>query len=62
MGPEAVAQGRVPTQWAVLARSPEQLGPLARDPRWKSVDPGGDAVAWTDDFSNPLSVMRWFSK
>jgi spermidine synthase len=60
MGPDAIAQGRVPSQWAVLARSPETLRPLIQDARWKSVDPGAGAVAWTDDFSNPLSVMRWF--
>jgi spermidine synthase len=57
---EAAAQGTVASQWAVMARSPETLGSLLQDARWKSGEPG--AIAWTDDFSNPLSVMQWFGK
>ncbi len=58
IAPAARAQGRLPSNWAVMARSKEALGPLMSDPRWKAPESG--PVAWTDDFSNPLSVMRWF--
>jgi hypothetical protein len=32
---------------------------LARDARWKPVSAPGVPNTWTDDFSNPLSVVRW---
>jgi hypothetical protein len=47
------------TQWAVVARSVEALGPLAHDARWRPVPAQSASTAWTDDFSNPLSVVRW---
>ncbi len=45
--------------WALLARAPADLGRPARDPRWRDcrADPG--ARVWTDDYSNPLSVVDW---
>jgi hypothetical protein len=49
------------SEWAVMARSPEVLGELAHDKRWRTVQ-ADDSLAWTDDFSNPLSLVRWFGK
>jgi hypothetical protein len=53
------AAGRYPSQWVVLARRPEDLGPLRWDSRWRK--PAGDArhQVWTDDYSNLLSVFIW---
>lgn len=48
-----------PSLWAVLARQPADLAPLAADPRWRPLD-GGNAL-WTDDFSNILAVFKWQS-
>ena len=59
-GGTSSAKGNTATRWAVIARSEAMLEPLSRDARWKALPPQPGAVAWTDDFSNPLSVMRWF--
>jgi hypothetical protein len=41
-------------------RSRDDLGALAGDARWRPLAPRARPTVWTDDFSNPLSVMRWF--
>ncbi|HUP40164.1 MAG TPA: fused MFS/spermidine synthase, partial [Vicinamibacterales bacterium] len=55
----AASLGNAAAQWAVVARSTEALGLLARDARWKPVAAPAMPNVWTDDFSNPLSVVRW---
>lgn len=52
--------GRDPSVWAVLARRHDDLGLLCNDPQWTPVDNGGNAVFWSDDFSNIVSVLKWF--
>jgi hypothetical protein len=47
------------TDWAVLARSAADLGPLAADPRWVDLPPAGSVIAWTDDYSNLMPIFRW---
>lgn len=46
-------------RWVVLARREEDLGSLARDPRWVPVEAEVGVEAWTDDFSNLLGVFAW---
>jgi SAM-dependent methyltransferase len=43
--------------WAAVARSPADLGSVATDPRWHTARRRDDVPAWTDDFSNLLSVF-----
>jgi hypothetical protein len=50
------------SDWAVMARSVTVLGPVASDSRWKPVAARAGSYTWTDDFSNPLSLVRWFGK
>jgi spermidine synthase len=50
------------TQWVVMARSAEALGPLAHDARWRQLPEQPAPLAWTDDFSNPLGLVRWMGK
>jgi hypothetical protein len=45
--------------WALLARRPEHLGPLARDRLWKTCRDDPSARTWTDDYSNLLGVINW---
>jgi spermidine synthase len=45
------------SNWIVMARSLEALGPLAVDDRWQTAETGAMAV-WTDDYSNLLSVFE----
>ncbi len=54
-------QGGTRSTWAVLARTAEALGELALDARWTVTQLEGDprVGVWTDDFHNPLSIMRW---
>ncbi|HVD61267.1 MAG TPA: fused MFS/spermidine synthase [Gemmatimonadaceae bacterium] len=44
--------------WVAIARSPEDFGPLAKDPRWHALLDNGSR-AWTDDYSNVWSVIKW---
>lgn len=46
------------SRWVVLARTVRDLGPLAADTRWSSLQ-DYDGPVWTDDYSNIVSVMRW---
>lgn len=52
-------KGKIGSQWAVMARSRDGLQFLSGNPRWQEVPPRAVSVAWTDDFSDPLSLMRW---
>ena len=54
-----VASGRFPSEWVAMARSEEILQPLTTDKKWSRLvaDPG--TSAWTDDYSNVLSVLLW---
>jgi spermidine synthase len=45
--------------WALLARRTGDLGRPARDARWRACRPDRSAETWTDDFSDPLSVVDW---
>ncbi len=50
--------GKFPSVWVVMARSPDDLGPLAGDARWTSLQCDSGPV-WTDDFSNVAGALRW---
>ncbi|MDP9386370.1 MAG: hypothetical protein M3Q48_00190 [Actinomycetota bacterium] len=52
------ATGRTPSKWVVLAADPEMLDPLREQGGWEPVG-RGDAVMWTDDFSDVVSVLAW---
>jgi hypothetical protein len=57
--PALAGRGMMPSQWAVLARSPAVLGGLADDPIWLRPAPRPGTAVWTDDFNNLLSVFVW---
>jgi len=42
-----------------MARSHADLGQLSADNRWSLLSGAPEARAWSDDFSNVLSVYRW---
>ena len=54
-----VANGMDPSCWAVMARSESDLGGLAVNPHWKSLEAQPRSVVWTDDFSNIIQVLKW---
>jgi hypothetical protein len=51
--------GKDPSQWAVMARSPADLGDLAIDSRWKVLEGNAQAQLWRDDYFSILSIVRW---
>jgi spermidine synthase len=54
--------GKDPSHWVALARDGKQLGALLNDPKAKLLSANDTRQAWTDDFSNIISVFKWQSK
>jgi protein-L-isoaspartate O-methyltransferase len=55
---EDVERGIFGSHWVVLAPPHDGLAYIPRA-GWRPLAPPGDARAWTDDFSDLLSVQRW---
>ena len=51
--------GKSTSTWALLARTPEDLGPLKDNKKWKPLEPESGVPLWTDDYSSIVSVMNW---
>ena len=47
------------SEWLIIARNEEALGPLAADSRWEEVAAESITDAWTDDYANLLEVYLW---
>jgi len=43
-----------------MARSSPAFDTLSQNPRWRRLEGRTESHAWTDDFSNILSVFRWY--
>ncbi len=56
----AARDGAASSIWVLVARDLAALGKLVDDPRWKPLDTRAGQPVWTDEFSNILSVVRWF--
>ncbi len=52
--------GRFPTRWFVLSRDDSAAAPLLDDPQWVRVPRIEGAPVWTDDFSNLVSLLKWW--
>ncbi len=51
---------RLPSTWAVIAKSDAGLAVLNDSARrWQPLEPDPDDGVWTDDFSNIVSALRW---
>jgi hypothetical protein len=46
------------SQWIAVARTPDDLAALARDPRWYRLAGDPARRIWTDDYSNIVSVFK----
>jgi spermidine synthase len=53
-------RGKDPSEWLVMAQHSPAFDSLAQDPRWRRLEGKTDSDLWTDDFSNILSVFRWY--
>jgi len=54
-----IRQGKFPSRWAVMARNTNDLGNLARDPRWVRAVANAGTRVWKDDFSSVLKALSW---
>jgi hypothetical protein len=54
--------GKLTSEWVVLARRPEALGPLANDPHWPPLPGDPASPVWTDDYSNLFRAINWEEK
>jgi hypothetical protein len=54
------ATGKDPSEWIVMARPSPAFDALAQNPKWRLLEGRAESIAWTDDFSNILSVFRWY--
>ena len=52
-------QGRMVSHWVVLARRPDDLSRLAREPGWRPLAGGRSVAVWTDDHADLLGLLRW---
>ncbi len=52
--------GKDPSEWVVMAQLSPAFDALALKPQWRHVEGRSESHAWTDDFSNILSVFRWY--
>ena len=52
--------GKDPSEWVVIARPSPAFDTLTRNLNWRRLEPRAESIAWTDDFSNILSVFRWY--
>jgi hypothetical protein len=51
--------GKDGSTWVLLARNENNLGGISGNGNWKKIEHRNAAAAWTDDFSNILSVFKW---
>ena len=56
---EEFRHGKAASRWVVMARSADDLGPIARDPRWRALSTSAPLSVWTDDFSNLMTLFKW---
>ena len=56
--PAQAAAQMYSSEWVVLARSPDDLSTIARDPGWVPIGPGNNAPLWTDGFTDLLGALR----
>jgi hypothetical protein len=53
-------KGKDPSEWLVMANQSPAFNSLAQNPRWRVIQGRTESDVWTDDFSNILSVFRWY--
>jgi hypothetical protein len=57
--PEEKQAGKWPSIWAVMAETERDLAGIAFDPHWRTPAQVPGSFAWTDDFSDLASYIRW---
>jgi hypothetical protein len=52
-------QGKLASQWVVMARTKADLGELGTDSRWAPLEAPSGTQVWTDDYSNLIRIVKW---
>jgi len=52
-------EGKDPSQWVVMARSPEEINNLSINSQWVKLTGANAGTPWSDDFSNIVRAIRW---
>ncbi|HLS28733.1 MAG TPA: fused MFS/spermidine synthase [Opitutales bacterium] len=52
-------EGKLPSQWILMAENETDLEPFATDFRWEKLSPDPGVRIWTDNFSSLFEVFRW---
>jgi hypothetical protein len=52
-------EGKLPSQWLLMARTEAALGALAADARWQKAASREGTPVWTDAYSNLVGALRW---
>jgi hypothetical protein len=52
-------EGKDPSQWVVMARSPEEISYLSINTQWQRLTGRKGTRVWSDDFSNILRAIKW---
>ena len=52
-------EGKDPSQWVVMARSPSEISNLSINSQWKRLEGRKETRVWSDDFSNIFQAIRW---
>ena len=58
---EQQSQYHMPSDWVVMTRSSADLGILDDDSRWQRLTSDPNARVWTDDYSNILGVLKFWT-
>jgi hypothetical protein len=58
LGPSSL-EGKDPSQWVVMARSPAEISNLSINSQWKRLNGREGARVWNDEFSNIVRAIRW---
>jgi hypothetical protein len=51
-------EGKAPSLWVLLAPGREAAEKLRHRGVWQTLQPGPDDPVWTDEYKNPLRVLR----
>ena len=57
--PDQRSLGKTASQWILMSRRRAELQTVIDDPRWSELHTSAGVQAWTDSYSNLLSVFRW---
>lgn len=52
-------EGKDPSQWVVMARSPEEISYLSINSQWQRLNGKEGTRVWSDDFSNIFRAIKW---